>query len=169
MPVVNGRLTCCTCGADLGDAEDPYRDPDCRACLRRECEQYEQEAKDEGQDDPDSLNYRGTEPFAGCHACGAPDDCYCPEERRDWFTRPVRWTVNQDAYRADWWDGVRRQIARDWLAVPPAVVALAARVGTPVLEVIEDAHHASDTLIWCENTGGWGNGPRPMLWEEIRA
>lgn len=29
------RLTCLTCGADLGDAEDPYRDPDCLACLYR--------------------------------------------------------------------------------------------------------------------------------------
>ena len=36
MPVVNGRLTCCSCGADLGDADDPYRDPDCLDCLNRE-------------------------------------------------------------------------------------------------------------------------------------
>jgi hypothetical protein len=39
MPVVHGRLTCCVCGADLGDASDPYRDPSCGECLQREAEQ----------------------------------------------------------------------------------------------------------------------------------
>lgn len=34
MPVINGRLTCCQCGADLGDASDPYRDPACANCLQ---------------------------------------------------------------------------------------------------------------------------------------
>jgi hypothetical protein len=29
----DGRLHCCQCGADLGSAEDPYRDPDCMECL----------------------------------------------------------------------------------------------------------------------------------------
>lgn len=38
MPEVNGRLTCCTCGSDLGDAEDPYRDPACALCLEAENE-----------------------------------------------------------------------------------------------------------------------------------
>lgn len=31
----NGRLACCSCGADLGSIEQPG-DPDCRACLERE-------------------------------------------------------------------------------------------------------------------------------------
>ena len=31
-----GRLTCCVCACDLGEADDPYTDPDCRCCLRRE-------------------------------------------------------------------------------------------------------------------------------------
>lgn len=35
MPSVNGRLTCCVCGADLGE-DDDYRDPDCMQCLERE-------------------------------------------------------------------------------------------------------------------------------------
>jgi hypothetical protein len=48
MPVVNGRLTCCTCGADLGDAEDPYRDPSCIACINREA--AEETAADEARD-----------------------------------------------------------------------------------------------------------------------
>lgn len=26
------RLRCCSCGADLGPADDPYRDPSCRRC-----------------------------------------------------------------------------------------------------------------------------------------
>jgi len=34
MPTVNGRLTCARCGEDLGDAEDPYRDPTCATCER---------------------------------------------------------------------------------------------------------------------------------------
>ena len=38
MPVVNGRLKCCSCGSDLGDADDPYRDPACGVCLDRENE-----------------------------------------------------------------------------------------------------------------------------------
>jgi hypothetical protein len=29
------RLTCCSCGADLGDASDPYRDPDCERCAQQ--------------------------------------------------------------------------------------------------------------------------------------
>jgi hypothetical protein len=29
-----GRLTCCSCGRDLGAAGDPYRDPDCQCCSR---------------------------------------------------------------------------------------------------------------------------------------
>ena len=36
MPVLNGRLVCCMCGADLGDAADPYRDPACPVCLDEE-------------------------------------------------------------------------------------------------------------------------------------
>lgn len=32
------RLHCCQCGADLGSAEDPFRDPDCAACLRADYE-----------------------------------------------------------------------------------------------------------------------------------
>lgn len=36
MPVIDGRLTCCSCGADLGDAEDPYMDPACGACPQKE-------------------------------------------------------------------------------------------------------------------------------------
>ena len=36
MPIEDGRLVCCQCGADLGDAEDIYRDPDCHECLDRE-------------------------------------------------------------------------------------------------------------------------------------
>jgi hypothetical protein len=36
MPVVNGRLVCCVCGSDLGDADDPYRDPTCGYCIDRE-------------------------------------------------------------------------------------------------------------------------------------
>ena len=48
MPVIDGRLTCCSCGADLGDAEDPYLDPDCEACeKRRLVAEMEQEAEDE--------------------------------------------------------------------------------------------------------------------------
>lgn len=43
-PVIHGRLVCCTCGADLGDAEDPYRDPDCGECFKR---QMQQELEDE--------------------------------------------------------------------------------------------------------------------------
>jgi len=43
MPEVNGRLICCVCGADLGDAADPYRDPDCWECLMREYENEEEE------------------------------------------------------------------------------------------------------------------------------
>lgn len=46
MPVVNGRLTCCRCGADLGDAEDPYRDPSCMECENREA-RAEAEAEDD--------------------------------------------------------------------------------------------------------------------------
>ena len=48
MPTVNGRLTCCQCGADLGDASDPYRDPDCMDCINREAQNdwdNEQEAR----------------------------------------------------------------------------------------------------------------------------
>lgn len=30
------RLTCSRCGADLGDADDPYCDPDCIECLHRD-------------------------------------------------------------------------------------------------------------------------------------
>lgn len=47
MPIVNGRLTCCTCGADLGDAEDPYRDPSCVECIERDM-------RDECEDEPSS-------------------------------------------------------------------------------------------------------------------
>ena len=39
MPIVNGRLVCCSCGADLGDAGDPYRDPSCLNCAQLEAEQ----------------------------------------------------------------------------------------------------------------------------------
>jgi hypothetical protein len=35
MPIVHGRLTCFTCGNDLGDANDPYRDPNCEICEQR--------------------------------------------------------------------------------------------------------------------------------------
>lgn len=38
------RLTCIRCGADLGDADDPYRDPDCAACIARDAaEEVEEE------------------------------------------------------------------------------------------------------------------------------
>lgn len=61
MPVVNGRLTCCTCGADLGDAEDPYRDPDCSACLNRQEAEAEEQLEMQRlaqaeQDDIDDAN-----------------------------------------------------------------------------------------------------------------
>ncbi|MDP9202346.1 MAG: hypothetical protein M3P26_10515 [Gemmatimonadota bacterium] len=45
MPVVNGRLTCCVCGADLGDAEDPYRDPDCINCATNEAQAEAEEER----------------------------------------------------------------------------------------------------------------------------
>lgn len=47
MPVVDGRLTCCVCGSDLGDAEDPYRDPSCGVCLDREVEQESEQEQAE--------------------------------------------------------------------------------------------------------------------------
>lgn len=49
MPVVNGRLTCCTCGADLGDADDPFRDPTCVECLN-EAEGFDQEEENIGEE-----------------------------------------------------------------------------------------------------------------------
>lgn len=73
MPSINGRLICCSCGADLGDASDPYRDPDCENCLRAEIE-LETE--------------RDTSiPDGQCHSCGreyqrTPDDAFsaiCPD------------------------------------------------------------------------------------------
>ncbi|MDF1536089.1 MAG: hypothetical protein P1S46_06235 [bacterium] len=48
MPEINGRLVCCTCGADLGDASDPYRDPDCGDCLDRELRQEMEREAEEG-------------------------------------------------------------------------------------------------------------------------
>lgn len=42
MSEIDGRLICCSCGNDLGDADDPYRDPDCEVCLRRELEQLDE-------------------------------------------------------------------------------------------------------------------------------
>lgn len=36
MPTVNGRLTCCSCGRDLGPADDPYRDPSCQCADDRD-------------------------------------------------------------------------------------------------------------------------------------
>jgi hypothetical protein len=41
----DGRLRCCVCGFDLGDASDQSRDPDCIACLNRQ-EQEEEENAD---------------------------------------------------------------------------------------------------------------------------
>lgn len=46
-PRADDRLRCCVCGADLGPADDPYRDPDCMDCLKREWEQEAQAAEDE--------------------------------------------------------------------------------------------------------------------------
>lgn len=43
------RLTCSRCGADLGPASDPYRDPDCAACIARDA-QEEAEADDRAED-----------------------------------------------------------------------------------------------------------------------
>lgn len=46
MPEINGRLICCVCGCDLGDANDPFRDPDCPDCLEREFQmEMEREAE----------------------------------------------------------------------------------------------------------------------------
>lgn len=46
MPILNGRLTCCVCGSDLGSADDPGYDPDCAACQRRqEQEEYDSDAE----------------------------------------------------------------------------------------------------------------------------
>lgn len=44
-PRADDRLRCCVCDADLGDASDPYRDPDCMECLKREWEQEAQAAE----------------------------------------------------------------------------------------------------------------------------
>lgn len=46
MPVIDGRLTCCQCGSDLGDAEDAYADPSCGVCLR---EEMERECEDDSE------------------------------------------------------------------------------------------------------------------------
>lgn len=58
MPVVDDRLICCSCGNDLGDADDPYRDPDCEVCLKRQ-------AMDEDQRDMD-------------HEAAQDNGCSCP-------------------------------------------------------------------------------------------
>ena len=56
MPTVNGRLICCGCGADLGDASDPYRDPDCLACLHAELETEVENWTDADQEAADREN-----------------------------------------------------------------------------------------------------------------
>ena len=44
------RLYCCTCGADIGDATDPYADPNCAECLEYDssfdCEEAITEAEE---------------------------------------------------------------------------------------------------------------------------
>lgn len=81
MPVVQGRLTCCGCGADLGDAEDPYRDPSCAQCERRQAI-----AEAEAEDERDRWNdaelreqslEAADEPIANPCPCGAmtANDC----------------------------------------------------------------------------------------------
>jgi phage FluMu protein Com len=45
----DGRLRCCVCGYDLGDAEDPYRDPSCPRCLDAQDAQ-------ETWEDPDAVS-----------------------------------------------------------------------------------------------------------------
>lgn len=55
------RLRCCVCGADLGSAEDPYRDPDCMDCLRREYE-HEMQADREAWDRQQELIELGCNP-----------------------------------------------------------------------------------------------------------
>lgn len=35
-PRSHDRLYCASCGADIGDANDPYADPDCAACIAKE-------------------------------------------------------------------------------------------------------------------------------------
>lgn len=50
MPVVDGRLTCCVCGSDLGDAEDQFMDPNCQSCEERRSREemeIEREVEDE--------------------------------------------------------------------------------------------------------------------------
>lgn len=70
MPVVNGRLTCCTCGADLGDAEDPYRDPTCMVCEERSARE-EDKGLDDGQCDRcDGTGHSQTEDGQLCDKCG---------------------------------------------------------------------------------------------------
>lgn len=70
MPVVNGRLTCCVCGADLGDAEDPYRDPDCEACDRRETQ-----AELDREADEDAPIWDEEHPNTHVSWCPCPDCC----------------------------------------------------------------------------------------------
>lgn len=55
MPIENGRLVCCVCGADLGfSSDDPYADPDCEVCERRRLDEemdFEREAEAEDEAD----------------------------------------------------------------------------------------------------------------------
>lgn len=61
------RLKCSQCGADLGDAEDPYRDPDCMDCLRKSL------LEEEGDVD----NYSPDR----CEVCNEyENECVCVEE-----------------------------------------------------------------------------------------
>lgn len=45
MPTEDGRLLCCVCGTDLGDAED-MNDPDCPNCLERDAAPREEPPRD---------------------------------------------------------------------------------------------------------------------------
>ena len=70
MPVVNGRLTCCQCGADLGDAEDQSRDPDCVVCLNREhAEELEAEEQESQHDDKVEIQPAVLRTYE-CEVCG---------------------------------------------------------------------------------------------------
>ena len=48
MPIRDGRLVCDR-GHDLGDAGDPYRDPDCAECRKDELEQELFDEMDQSQ------------------------------------------------------------------------------------------------------------------------
>ena len=56
-------MTCIRCGADLGDAEDPHRDPDCLECLHRDIQ-------DEAEHD------MAADPHTAMHPTTRDDDYY---------------------------------------------------------------------------------------------